>query len=90
MRMARGWSREVRARLGGARSCTHVMEILIPLATADYQSLGLPARGPAGDAGCRRPASLQIDSCYAYAAEGEVVLRRWPRFHPQSGARDEV
>lgn len=79
MRMGSGWSREVRARLGGARSCTHLMEILGPLATTAYQSLGfLRVTQPEKLDAEGRP--VQIDSCYAYAADGAVVLRRWPQF----------
>lgn len=80
MKIGRGWSREVRSRLGGARSCTHLMELLIPMATAAYQSLTAVRRNEAE----RRDASgrpLKIDSCYAYAAHREIVLRRWPEFH---------
>ena len=73
--MASGWSREVRSRLGGARSCAHLMEILIPMAMAAVQSLSVPRKGrpePLDAAG--RPG--KIDSCYAYAAERELVLHR--------------
>ena len=88
MRMAGGWSREVRERLRGARSCTHLMEILIPMATAAYQSLGyLRVAQPQRLDADGRP--LQIDSCYAYAAKGEVVLRRWPTFYRPRGASAE-
>ena len=78
--MTRGWSKEVRARLGGARSCTHLMELLIPLATVAVQSMsalhiGRPERTDADG----RP--LKIDSCHAYAEHGELVLQRWPAFH---------
>ena len=34
-----GWSREIRSRLGGAQSCTNLMEILIPMGTTAFQSL---------------------------------------------------
>lgn len=79
-RIAAGWGKEVRSRLSGARSCTHLMELLIPLATTAIQSMStfrvdhpgvLDAEG--------RP--KKIDSCYAYAAERELVLRRWPEFY---------
>jgi len=80
VRMVGGWSQEVRARLRGAKSCTHLMELLVPLATAAHQTLGYiystePPRLNANG----RP--LQIDSCYAYAADSEVVLKRWPNFY---------
>lgn len=80
LRMGGGWNRELRARLSGARSCTHLMELLSPMATAAHQTLGfLYVASPDRLDAQGRP--LQIDSCYAYAADGEVVMRRWPQFH---------
>jgi len=80
LRMASGWSKEVRRRLGGERSCTHLMELLIPLATVAVQSLSQVSRTrPERLDATGRPA--KIDSCYAYGAEREVVLRNWPEYH---------
>jgi hypothetical protein len=39
LRMVRGWSAEVKKRLSGPRACTHLMEMLIPLATTAFQTL---------------------------------------------------
>jgi len=81
-RIKPGWSNMVKSRLGGAQGCTHLMELLLPLATAAYQTIQ-PVR-------LRRPDPLdasgrpqKIDSCYAFAANREVVARRWPQFHIQ-------
>lgn len=76
-RMGSGWNREVRARLAGPGSCTHLMELLIPMATAAVQSMAVirnaePERRNAEG----RP--LQIDSCYAFGAGREIVRHRWP------------
>jgi hypothetical protein len=80
LRMTSGWSREVRSRLGGACSCTHLRELLIPLATVAFQSLSVVRkRGPERLDASGRP--VKIDSCYAYAAHRDVVRRRWPQFH---------
>jgi len=80
LRMASGWSKAVRGRLGGARSCTHLMELLIPLATVAHQSLSEVFRTrPERLDATGRPA--KIDSCYAYGTERELVLRLWPEFH---------
>lgn len=80
LRMASGWSREVRSRLGGERACTHLMELLIPMATTAFQSLSQVNRGRAErlDANGR---PLKIDSCYAYGASRELVRVLWPAFH---------
>ncbi|WP_268962515.1 DUF2889 domain-containing protein [Paraburkholderia domus] len=80
LRIASGWSKEVRSRLDGARSCTHLMELLIPLATTAIQSTSILRHSqpePLDASGRPR----RIDSCYAYSAEREVVLRRWPQFY---------
>lgn len=80
LQIAAGWSKEVRSRLGGARSCTHLMELLIPLATTAIQSMSiLRQNAPEPLDANGRP--KKIDSCYAYSARSEVVLRLWPQFH---------
>lgn len=80
LRMASGWSVEVRRRLGGARSCTHLMELLIPMATAAIQSLSAVRRvRPEELDATGRP--KRIDSCYAYGAQQELVQLRWPEYY---------
>jgi hypothetical protein len=87
LRMTSGWSKEVRSRLSGGRSCTHLMELLIPLATAAYQSLSYPNRSrPERVDATGRPA--KIDSCYAYGAQREMVARIWPEFHRSQRRED--
>jgi hypothetical protein len=89
LRIAGGWSKEVRNRLSGARSCTHLMELLIPMATAAVQSLSVTRKGhPERLDATGRP--VKIDSCYAYGAQRGQVLRRWPEFHrPESANNSE-
>ncbi|WP_338050899.1 MULTISPECIES: DUF2889 domain-containing protein [Ramlibacter] len=79
-KLARGWSAKVKERLRGAASCTHLMEMLIPLATTALQGIRalqmeryLHAEGDEGP--------LKIDSCYAYGREREVVQRLWPQHY---------
>ena len=83
LRIGAGWNKRVRELLGGAASCTHVMELLGPMATTVFQGLA-PQRlarmtQPGNDAH-----KSKIDSCYAYAAEREVVARLWPKYRKQS------
>ncbi len=79
-RIGHGWSRAVRERLGGSASCTHLAELLGPLATLAFQSLVLVRRA--------RPEALdasgkpqRIDSCYAYGSGRDVVRRLWPQHY---------
>jgi hypothetical protein len=79
-RLQRGWSTKVKEKLRGPASCTHLMEMLIPLATTALQGIRalqldryLHAEGADGP--------LKIDSCYAYGREREVVKMLWPQHH---------
>ena len=76
-RLARGWSATVKQRLRGAASCTHLMEMLIPLATTGLQGIrGLQLERYMNVEGAEGP--LKIDSCYAYGRSREVVQKLWP------------
>ena len=73
MSLASGFMREVRARYGGTQGCTHIVELLGSLATTAFQTIyPLLQRERSGG----RPAL--IDSCHAFAADGEVVATLWP------------
>lgn len=88
LRIGGGWSREVKSRLGGAASCTHLMELLIPMATAAIQSLS-PVRNAGPDKLDASGRPVKIDSCFAYGATSDVVKRRWPDFYraPETAVR---
>ncbi len=79
-RIRPGWSMMVKSKLGGAVGCTHLMELLLPMATAAYQSL-VEVRFARPDVLDRNGRPAKIDSCYAYASHRDIVLRRWPQFH---------
>lgn len=80
LRIGAGWTSEVRKRLAPSETCTHLRELLIPMATVAIQSTVEARRGAPEllDADGR---PRQIDSCFAYAANREVVLKRWPQFY---------
>ncbi len=73
-----GWNRAVRERMGPSyERCTHLTELLTPMATAALQSLW-PVRmkkEPTLDAQGR---PKKIDSCLAYSADGDAVRVMWP------------
>lgn len=79
-RIARGWSSVVKERLRGVASCTHLMEMLIPLGTIALQGIrGLhPERARAVNADGM---PLKLDTCYAYGRQREVVQRLWPAYY---------
>jgi hypothetical protein len=76
-RVAAGWSRLVKQRLRGAAGCTHLMEMLIPLATTALQGIRALQGFPQAVDADGRP--KKIDSCYAWAGHREVVKMVWPQ-----------
>ena len=95
LRIGGGFHREVRARLGGVHGCTHIVELLGPVATTAFQTASSgkarelerahrEKNGPVPEAGAsskprRKP--YVIDTCHAWAADGPVVKRWAPDFY---------
>lgn len=80
LRLASGWSSEVRKRLSGAACCSHLKEILVPMATVAYQTLTM-LRAGRPDILNAQGVPVKIDSCYAYARNRDVVRRKWPAYY---------
>ena len=79
-RIAAGWSVAVKRALRGAQGCTHLMELLIPLATAAYQTTTVRrfAKGVKNDSSGK---PIKIDTCYAMGSDREQVMLRWPKYY---------
>ncbi len=75
-----GWRREVIKRLGGVKGCTHLVELLGPLATAAIQTVGPLRRAeipPDPAAGPPR----HLDGCHALRRDGPVVREHHPEWY---------
>lgn len=80
LRIGSGWNKRVRELLGRAASCTHVVELLGPMATTIHQGLA-PQRLARMTQEGNDAREAKVDSCYAYADHREVVARLWPDLH---------
>lgn len=80
LRIVAGWTRAIKERFAGSQGCTHLTELLGPLATTAFQTL-TAVRMAQPDKLDRNGRPSKIDSCYAYGSQREVVLRKWPAFH---------
>lgn len=80
LRIGPGWRRAVQARLGGVRGCTHLVELLGPIATTAYQTIysWRAQREPRIES--ERP-PRHLDSCHALARDGEVVRDHHSRWY---------
>ena len=70
-----GWNKRIRELLGGAASCTHIVELLGPMATTAIQGLAPQRAATIGEPGNDAQRRAWVDSCYAFAANGQVVAR---------------
>lgn len=75
-----GWRREIGARLGGIKGCTHLVELLGPLGTTAYQATNR-AREMRNAAKPLTKKPFQINACHVYKEDGPAVLERWPQFY---------
>ena len=82
-----GWTRKVRARVGGAAGCTHLVELLGPMATTAFQTIwplrqsrkkSAPGETSTPAAPIGKPALL--DSCFAMRKDGDVAKELWPDY----------
>lgn len=86
VRIGRGWSSELRKRLPTGDTCTHLKEMMVPLASAAFQTVYSLRTGHVEDSDATgRP--RKIDSCYAYGAGRELVALQWPAFHKPAAPR---
>jgi hypothetical protein len=75
-----GWTQKTRELLGGTKGCTHLLELLGPMATTAFQTIyPLRARREHENGNRKRPGLL--DSCHAWASDSPVVAKRFPMFY---------
>jgi hypothetical protein len=77
-----GWRRAVQEAVGSVRGCTHVRELLFPMATVAFQTIGgwrtQDGDGPRVQPMQRAGRPYFIDGCHGWAADGEVVAALHP------------
>ena len=74
-----GWIRQVKARVGDTKGCTHVRELMGVLATVAFQTIFSLREKELMAAGDRKPPML--DSCISWAATSPVVKDQYPRWY---------
>jgi hypothetical protein len=78
-----GWTQAVKERTAGREGCTHLTELLGPIATTAFQTvMPLKRKVDELDSGVRRPALL--NSCVAYAEGSDHARKLWPSWHASS------
>ena len=85
LKIGPGWTRRAHKLMGGRRGCTHLFELLRPIATTCFQTMS-GSRFREDKEHNTKPANVGkrpffIDSCHALAADGDIVKDFWPQFY---------
>lgn len=95
-----GWNRKVREAVGGVEGCTHLAELLGPLATVTFQTLSgdyakelmgvaTGERGKiVGDAAGDTP--FMLNGCYTWASDSPVVQQDYPLYYKPRAPRADI
>jgi hypothetical protein len=85
LRIGPGWTRALKERLGGVKGCTHLSELLGPIATTAFQTV-IPLKSR--EERERRQSNQQqegqaapfplLNTCHTFSAAGPVVARYAP------------
>lgn len=71
-----GWQREARRLVGGVHGCTHLFELLGPIATIAFQTM-VRSSTP----GEKKKKPRHLDTCHALSTDGPVVKAHYPEFY---------
>lgn len=84
LKIGPGWSKAVKERMGGVNGCTHLTELLGPVATTAFQTI-YPIisreRAKAAQASGQPPKFPLLNTCHAFRADSEVVRKIAPAFY---------
>ncbi|MDH3387977.1 MAG: DUF2889 domain-containing protein [Gammaproteobacteria bacterium] len=80
LRIEPGWTQKSKRAMGGNRGCTHLTELLGPVATTAIQTMASEKiRRDRQTKGKRK--NVFLDSCHTYAADSPVVKLYWPEHY---------
>ena len=85
--MGPGWRKAIRTKVGGTEGCTHLTELLFPMATVAMQTIW-----PVMSQRRKKPVEEQqnkrrppvLDTCHAWSTESPVVRENAPAFYTGS------
>jgi hypothetical protein len=77
LRIAPGWTQKSKIAMGSNRGCTHLTELLGPVATTAIQTIA-SERSTRNEEKSAGNSNAFLDSCHTYAADSPVVKLHWP------------
>jgi len=80
LKIAPGWTQKSKLAMGSTRGCTHLTELLGPVATTAIQTIA-SENFKRSEANSEPRNNLFINSCHTYADDSPVVKLHWPEHY---------
>lgn len=80
-KIAPGFTKLTKDLFSGKKGCTHLLELLGPLATAAFQSTHQEREEAENFWQGEHQKPPLLDSCHALAANGPIVKKNWPHYY---------
>lgn len=82
LRIASGWTQKTKEIMGGTKGCTHLLELLGPIATTAFQTIVTAENkyDPATSHQLKEAPGF-LDKCFTLSAKSPVVQEHWPQFY---------
>tara|TARA_R110002096_G_scaffold416576_2_gene619472 strand:- start:322817 stop:323374 length:558 start_codon:yes stop_codon:yes gene_type:complete len=83
IRIGRGWRRAINEKVKGKYGCTHITELLQPLATVSIQTLmgNIQKKTSERSEQEKHVKPMVLNSCHAWAEDSEVVKKHLPEYY---------
>ena len=94
IKMGPGWRKAIRMKVGGTEGCTHLTELLFPMATVAMQTIWpiRSKRKQESDTEEKQPQGKRpvvLDTCHAWASDSPVVREHAPKYFTGKPAQSE-
>ncbi len=76
-----GWNLKIKQLFHGVEGCTHLTELLGPVATTAFQTIHPRRRGEKKPMAGDDEQPRLLNSCHAMRSDSVVIKERWPKFY---------
>ncbi|MFO1433761.1 MAG: DUF2889 domain-containing protein [Candidatus Competibacteraceae bacterium] len=76
-----GWNLKIKQLFNGVEGCTHLTELLGPVATTAFQTIHPRRRGEKKPKVGDDEQPRLLNSCHAMRSDGMVIKNHWPKFY---------
>ncbi|SEQ69184.1 Protein of unknown function [Amphritea atlantica] len=80
LRIAPGFTKQCKELFGGTNGCTHLLELLGPVATTAFQATH-QAREARHEHASEEHRPHTLNTCHTFDSAGEVVKKYWPQYY---------